>query len=218
MVKEAEDNGLIDPAYATGIDRIKGAKVTSEMAGRLIPLEEIRAMAACCDDTPISIRNKAMIYVMYLAGPRRGDVVHYDLFDYKSDRLNIRHGKGNKDRHCYITDEIKEVMDRWLSIRGYSVGPLFTRIRKSNQVTLNRLTDQAIYYIVKQLQLEAGIESITPHDFRRTFITNLLINKIPIDVVKDMAGHSDISTTSRYNRQDKEAAMSEAVKVLRIKV
>jgi site-specific recombinase XerD len=62
---------------------------------------------------------------------------------------------------------------------------------------------------------EAGIQSLTPHHFRRTFATNLLEADIDLVTVRNLMGHSDISTTVGYDCRSEDVKRS-AVQVLRV--
>jgi site-specific recombinase XerD len=62
---------------------------------------------------------------------------------------------------------------------------------------------------------EPGVRSLTPHDFRRTFATNLLEASIDLVTVRNLIGHSDINTTAGYDRRS-EGAKRSAVQVLRV--
>ncbi len=64
-----------------------------------------------------------------------------------------------------------------MSIRGDNPAGCFTRIRRFGDVTLNRLTDQAVYHILQVRQGQAGITKCSPHDLRRTFATAMLENR-----------------------------------------
>ena len=66
------------------------------------------------------------------------------------------------------------------------------------------LSPSGLTYILKSLQTLADIPSFTPHDMRRTFITQLLENGVDLNTVRQLAGHSDVSTTVRYDKRDIE--------------
>ena len=70
-------------------------------------------------------------------------------------------------------------------------------------------------YIVLRRAAEARVVNLTPHDFRRTFATNLLDANIDLVTVRDLMGHSDINTTASYDRRGEQARRS-AVHVLRV--
>lgn len=66
------------------------------------------------------------------------------------------------------------------------------------------MSDQAIYNVVKKREREAGVQSCTPHDFRRTFGTELLRQGVDLPTVQRLMGHADPSTTSRYDVRESE--------------
>ena len=98
-------------------------------------------------------------------------------------------GKGNKERLAYVPAGAWQRLQIWIDeIRGETPGPLFTRIRRFGDVTLNRLTDQAVYHILQVRQGQAGITKCSPHDLRRTFATAMLDNGEDLITVKDAMG------------------------------
>jgi integrase len=75
------------------------------------------------------------------------------------------------------------------------------------------LTSQSIYLMLSRRAKEAGVERFSPHDLRRTFVSQLLDRKVDIATVSKMAGHSSVSITERYDRRG-EQAKKKAVQVL----
>ncbi|EBN5762141.1 site-specific integrase [Salmonella enterica] len=72
-------------------------------------------------------------------------------------------------------------------------------IQRNGKVDSQPLTTTGLTGILEQLQHTSGIARFTPHDMRRTFITRLLEQGVDINTVRQLAGHSDISTTTRYD-------------------
>ncbi|GIK39546.1 MAG: integrase [Chloroflexota bacterium] len=208
LVREAADNGAIDPVHATGIANVKGVKFETLPAGRSISPGELSALLnACIDDqTPAGARDAAMIGLLYGCGLRRAELVSLDMtdFDPATSELKILRAKGNKQRTAHVTSGAKAALEDWLAIRGAFPGPLFLQIRKGGHVKPYRLTTQAVYTILQNRAQQAGVDDVSPHDFRRTFVGDLLDAGADIATVQRMAGHADVSTTARYDRRGEE--------------
>jgi site-specific recombinase XerD len=77
------------------------------------------------------------------------------------------------------------------------------------------MSSQSIYDLVGKRAREAQIENCRPHDLRRTFVTRLLESGVDIHTVSQLAGHSDIQTTARYDLRD-QSEQRKAIKNLSI--
>jgi site-specific recombinase XerD len=110
-------------------------------------------------------------------------------------------GKGNKERLAFMPDGTLRRLKLWVNdVRGEQPGPLFPRIRRHDDVQDSRMTDQAIYEILRTRRMEAGLEHCSPHDLRRTYANDLLETGVDIMTLKDMMGHASVTTTQRYIR------------------
>jgi hypothetical protein len=115
-------------------------------------------------------------------------------------------GKRSKQRTAYLVDGAIAALGDWLEIRGGDPGPLFLAMNKSGRpIYGRRMTPQAIYHLLATRAKRAGVKFFTPHDLRRTFVSNLLDAGVDIATVAKMAGHSNIQTTARYDRRPEEA-------------
>lgn len=189
-----------DYQKAASIESVRGETVP---AGRALAHGEIASLLAVCDDTPLGIRDAALISILYGCGLRRSEVVSLDLVDYDatSGTLRVR-GKGNKQRLVPLGSAAPALGD-WLAVRQHGSGALFHGL--GNRNTGRRLTDQAVYHILTKRGKEAGVEPFSPHDFRRTFVGDLLDAGADVVTVQRLAGHADPATTSRYDRRDERA-------------
>lgn len=189
-------------------------KNTKAIRGQRIPKRRwldkadiVKLLDEClADDRIQGLRDAALLALLYGCGLRRSEVVGIDLEHMNSREESIRIlGKGNKERIVYPPARALEMINEWIKDgRGDAPGALFCRIRKGGMVTLERLTDQAVYYITQRLILLTGIENFSPHDLRGSFISYLLDNGEDIKTVADIVGHADVRTTAGYDRRGEE--------------
>jgi site-specific recombinase XerD len=208
VLKEALRLELISPVdYARAVD-ITSVKSSKELRGRALSQHEIDSLMKVCfsDRTPAGFRDAALIAILRGAGLRRAEVVKLDLKDFKSDdgEIKIRSGKGRVDRTVYLSPGAIAIVDDWLEIRTQKPGALLCQVNKSGRVVQQRLTPQAILFILQKRCKEVGLEHFSPHDLRRTFVSDLLTAGVDIATVQNMAGHSSASITARYDRRGEE--------------
>ncbi|HOG59085.1 MAG TPA: tyrosine-type recombinase/integrase [Anaerolineaceae bacterium] len=200
--------------YADHNDYYRAAGVKSLRSetlprGRTLRMEELRALIRTCladeNNPTLGVRDAAVITVLYAAAVRRQEVVDLNLadLDLKEARIRIL-GKGSKKRQVYLQADAVGALQNWLDLRGKQLGPLFTRVTKSGRVMFKRLTPQAVYYLLKHRQTQAGLDDFTPHDLRRTSITDLLSAQVDVLTVSAIAGHASADTTRRYDRRSDE--------------
>ena len=192
---------------ACDLASVKGSR---ENKGRSLSREELSALLQTCtrdEKRNRGSRDRSILSVMYSLGLRRSEIVGLDLGDYSlsEKRITVRAGKGNKDRTSPVTDHLGESLEEWISLRGSWDGPLFLPVVKSGAIRWDRMTDQGVLYILQRRGKEAGIGSFTPHDLRRTFIGDLLDAGADLATVQQLAGHSNVQTTARYDRRGDEA-------------
>lgn len=153
-----------------------------------------------------------MLAILYGVGLRRSEAVALDVSDYdvESGALTVRSGKGNKARMGYVPSGAREAVALWLEARGEEVGPLLLPVLKSGRIVHRRLTDQAVLMILMKRAEQAGVKHLSPHDLRRTFISDLLEAGADISTVQKMAGHANVQTTTRYDRRGEKAKQKAA--------
>jgi site-specific recombinase XerD len=120
--------------------------------------------------------------------------------------ITIKSGKGRKDRVLFLNNGGGDAVKDYLSARGDSPGFLFwSSLKGGKMVPESKMTDQAVYARIKRCATNAGVKSLSPHDMRRSFVSDMLDNGVDISTVAAMAGHSSMSTTQRYDRRGDEA-------------
>ena len=172
-----------------------------------LSVEEVEALlSAEGAATPLSIRDRAIIEVMYATGVRVSELVSLDIDDVDIDESFVRcMGKGSKERIIPVHDEAVEAVKEYLedgrpSLAGPAAGRALFVSRKGG-----RLTRQALWLILKGRAQSAGIErKITPHTLRHSFATHLLIGGAPLRHVQELLGHASITTTQVYTHLTSE--------------
>lgn len=188
--------------------------------GRAVDRGELFALFRLCyedNKTARGARDAALFALLYACGLRRSEAVALDLSDYDPGTLEVRvRGKGNKERMVYAEGGADRAVNLWLGLRGGETGALFLPVNKGGrivrervdpdgEVILARLSDQAVYDIVKRRHREAGVKKLSPHDFRKTFVGDLLDAVGDLSVAQQLAGHADPGTTARYDRRGERA-------------
>ena len=90
-------------------------------------------------------------------------------------------------------------------MRGARPGGPFLPITKGGRLAGDRMTSRAIYSVLDKRRTQAGVDRLSPHDFRRTFVGDLLDAGVDLSTVQRLAGHADPSTTARYDRRGERA-------------
>lgn len=167
--------------------------------------EELDRMFAQPDITTIvGLRDRAILELLFSSGLRVSELVSLDRdhINLKRREFMIR-GKGQKDRPIFISIEAADWISRYLERREDATKPLFVRYSGSKKVDLSgnfhRLTARSIQRLVARYALLAGItKHVSPHVFRHSFATDLLMNGADMRSVQAMLGHSNIATTQIY--------------------
>lgn len=215
--------GQIDAETYQRIKDIKSVTGSRLLTGRAISAGELGALLGAChrDATPAGVRDAALIATAYAGGLRRAELagLRREGLREEEEQITVRLvGKRNKERLVYLDGGAAVLLRRWLAVRGEGEGPLFWRARKGGRVQRGSgLSPQAVGYIVRRRAIEAGVEHVTPHDFRRSFISDLLDAGVDISTVAGLVGHENVQTTGRYDRRGERAKRS-AVKRLFVPV
>ena len=184
-----EGNTDVDPSAA----------VHPPQVGRRLPkalsVEEVQALleAASTDDSPRSLRDRALLELLYATGARISEAVGLVIDDLDRESGCIRlFGKGRKERIAYLV-QARPV----LAAKGRGVPEVFLN-------TLGRpLSRQSAWGVLRQASARAGLgadKHVSPHTLRHSFATHLLAGGADVRVVQEMLGHASVTTTQIYTK------------------
>lgn len=204
LANTAFNMDLLDAAELTRIRAVKRVRGESRRKGRSLAKDEIRAMLSAVanyEHKGRRARDKAILMVACGAGLRAAELVALDIEDYvvEDGELLVRLGKGRKFRSVHVAKRVCTALNSWIRLRGQDPGPLFCKISRAGTLAYTALTKEGLSSILDEMRRHAEVVKFTPHDLRRTFITQLLDSGVDINVVRQLAGHSEISTTARYD-------------------
>jgi integrase/recombinase XerD len=207
VLREAYRLGLMGAEdYQKAVD-FPNIQAEAELRGRSLDSSEISALLATCHSQSLmDLRDAAIIAILRGTGMRRSELVKLELKDFNAPlgEFSVRKSKRGKSRKVYLPIETIPFVEKWLKVRSDEPGSLFCRIRKGGHLHLSRMHPDAIWRIVQKRAAMAGLESFSPHDFRRTFCSDLLDAGVDIVTVQKLAGHASPVTTAKYDRRGEE--------------
>jgi integrase/recombinase XerD len=166
----------------------------------VLGLDEVEALIAAPDETPLGIRDRALLEVLYAAGLRVSELCSMRLADLQLEaRCCTVQGKGRRQRLALLGEPAVARLSRYLE----EVRPAWIRGAGPEQVFVSRrggaLTRQAVWYRIRHYGRVVGMaHKLTPHVLRHSFATHLLEGGADLRVVQEMLGHADIGTTEIY--------------------
>jgi integrase/recombinase XerD len=158
------------------------------------------------DDTPLGLRDRAMLELLYASGLRVSELV-----DLPSVGINLRDGvvrvtgKGDKERLVPMGVAAREAVQTYLReartalLGGRQSGALFVTVRGA------AMSRQMFWRLIKRYAVQAGIVApLSPHTLRHAFATHLLNHGADLRAVQLLLGHADLSTTQIYTHVARE--------------
>ncbi len=186
--------------------RIDAPKLGRSLPKSLTEAEVESLLAVPKTDTPLGLRDRTMLEVLYASGLRVSELVGLTL-----DQVNLRQGvvrvvgKGSKERLVPLGEEAVAWLERYLAearhdlVQGRLNDALFPTRRGA------AMTRQAFWQLIKRYAKQAGISKpLSPHTLRHAFATHLLNHGADLRVVQLLLGHSDLSTTQIYTHVARE--------------
>jgi len=193
------------------ISQDPSALIESPRMGRGLPQalseQQVVALLEAPDvGTPLGLRDRAMLELMYATGLRVSELVGLELPNLKLNQGVVRvMGKGDKERLVPLGEESISWLLRYLDhgrgklLRGAVCPKIFVTARKAG------MTRQTFWHSIRKHALAAAIDQpVSPHMLRHSFATHLLNHGADLRVVQLLLGHSDLSTTQIYTHIARE--------------
>jgi integrase/recombinase XerD len=200
--------GLHRFAHREGLTRADPARLVRpptppRRLPKAIPLSDVERLldAAGVGDTPLALRDRALLEVLYGTGARISEAVglHVDDLDRAAGSV-VLHGKGGKTRIAPVGSYALRAVDAYLvrarpelAGRGRGTPTLFLNARGGG------LSRQSAWSILRAAAERAGLSgALSPHTLRHSFATHLLDGGADVRVVQELLGHASVTTTQVY--------------------
>jgi integrase/recombinase XerD len=166
----------------------------------VLSYSQVESLLSQPDETPLGIRDKAMLELLYATGLRVSELINLTVNAVNLEAgFLLCQGKGSKERLVPIGTSARESVQKYCATARL-------QLLKDNRKDLlfvnrfgNKLSRQGFWKILKEYARQAGIQqTITPHTLRHSFATHLLENGADLRSVQAMLGHASISTTQIY--------------------
>ena len=208
LFKYALRSGIIDSNPAAGI---AGPKIFRPLPETLTVEQVIKALNKPDTNTKLGKRDKALLEFLYGTGSRISEALNCRIDDLMPEMKLVRlYGQGRKERVTPMGDA------GWLAMKIYldEARPQFANNKSADFIFLgnrgNPLQRMAGWRIVKKYCMLAGItKNVSPHTFRHSFATHLLMGGADLLAVQELLGHADVSTTEIYTHLDRDFIISE---------
>ena len=208
FTKWAVKNKYVEKDVAATLATPKGHRTLPEVLGiddAKLAMDSMATRAAE-EETPIAVRDVAMVEMLYASGARVAELCGLDLSDIDYDRQTIRVlGKGNKERTIPLGNPAMRALESWIrtgrdslknSLSGNAVF-LGARGKRIDQRTVRTVVYNA-------LQAIEGIERMGPHALRHSAATHLLEGGADLRTVQEILGHASLATTQIYTHVSTE--------------
>lgn len=189
---------------------IKNPKKEKKLPNFLQPNEIQTIFESLSVETPLEIRNRLIIELLYATGLRVSELTSINLNDIDINDKEIKiTGKGNKDRIVFFGEYALKYLKLYLE----ESRPILATKKSPNILFLNKnggsLSSRSVENIVNKVVEEAALKhKISPHVLRHTFATDMLNNGADLKSVQELLGHSSLSTTQIYTHITNERLRS----------
>jgi len=203
LAHEAADAGLLSPELAAGINRVKGVKQLGHRAGNWLSLDQSSQVLNRARGSGLRAkRNYAMLALLFGCGLRRSELIGLEVGDIQMRQSHWAIvdliGKGGRIRTVPVPHWAREALDDWMSAAAIREGRIFRAVSRAGNVWGSGLSQNVVWYVVKECCEQAGIEHVAPHDLRRTCAKLCYSGGGELEQIQFLLGHASVQTTERY--------------------
>lgn len=202
------DLGRVPYFMPAALSKVKAPRAEiGQRPGKWLSHDEIALLLTAkplrVSSSPLVARNRAIIILLAICGLRRDELCTATWADLTitGGRNVLRvHGKGEKLRLVKLPGMAMRALEAWRQVHPCpdDTAPIFTQVLKGGRKTRRGLTDRAIWCVVLETAQAAGLGRISPHDLRRSFARGSYEVGVPMELIRQVLGHSSIATTERY--------------------
>ncbi len=203
LAYEAADSGLLSPELAARIRRVKGVRRLGVRLGNWLTAEQTKSLLETVSaNTLRAKRDRAMLSVLVGCGLRRGELLNLtvEAIQLRDDHWVVADllGKAGHIRTVPIPKWVKSAVDDWVAESGICNGRIFRGIHRSGCVWGTGVSPRVVWSVVKTAAVKAGIETLAPHDLRRTCARLCHVAGGELEQIQILLGHVSVETTERY--------------------
>lgn len=185
---------------------LQSPKLTRGLPQSLSEADVEALLAAPDEETPLGLRDGAMLETLYASGLRVTELVTLKVAQVSLDMGVVRvMGKGSKERLVPIGEAATDIIQRYTTTaRGEILGG-----KKTDDLFVTQrgraMTRQMFWHLIKRHAIKAGVSKpLSPHTLRHAFATHLINHGADLRVVQLLLGHADITTTQIYTHVARE--------------
>jgi integrase len=201
----------------TGVRRTHGAAARGKAA---LMTEDLRRLVSLLDDSPVGLRDRALLLIGFAGAFRRSELVGLDVEDLeftpRGIRVELRRSKtdqeaegrpvgipyGSVPETCPV-----QAVERWLAhvrsvLPGYDRGPLFLRLDAGRRIRLGRLSDRGVARVVQRWAERGGLDPLrfAGHSLRAGLATSAAAGGVSERAIMNQTGHRSLTMVRRYIR------------------
>ncbi len=214
MHRFLHDEGLLAQFAGAGV---RTPKQATTLPDTLTIAEVERLLDACGGETPVQLRDRALLELLYATGARVTELVSLDVDDLHTESSNweteLEHGgflrvtgKGNKQRIVPFGSFAGRALTAYLvrvrplfAARGRSTPALFLGPRGA------RVSRQTVWLVIRAAAQRAELDQkVSPHSLRHSFATHLIEGGADVRSVQELLGHASVTTTQIYTHVSRE--------------